>query len=469
MKFSQLVLPAIVFFAVTGSTCAQKINERPLNSSPENIVQTPVQRADVSVTPKWAQNATIYEVNIRQYTPEGTFKAFEPNLARLKAMGVDVLWLMPIYPIGVEGRKGKLGSYYAVKDYRAVSAEFGTMDDLKHLVKAAHALGFKVILDYVANHSSPDNALTKQHPDWYKHDSLGHIIPPVPDWSDVSAFDYTNKGLRQYQIESMKYWLREADVDGFRCDVAMMVPIDFWKECRIELDKTKKVFMLAEAEGPEFHRNGFDMTYGWDYMNICNKIAKGEKTAMDLYQYFYDFDDKYWDDDNVMYFTTNHDENSWNGTEYERLGKAVKTFAVLSATVPGMPLVYTGQESELNHRLAFFEKDSIKWGNYPLADFYTKLLMLKKQNSAMRVEMDDDYDFDFLMEKGNENIFAFIRRRAGDQVLTIVNLSDKPAEVKMNKSNIAGNYTELFTGQKLKVNKELSMHLEPWSYKVYVQ
>ena len=449
MKHIKLLSVLVLYISITSTSFAQK--------------------GDQWTTPKWAENATIYEVNVRQYTPEGTFKAFEANLPRLRSMGVDILWLMPIFPIGQEGRKGSRGSYYAVRDYRGVNPEFGTLDDLKHLVKAAHAQGFKVILDWVANHSAPDNPLTRQHPEWYTHDSLGHIIPPVPDWSDVADFNYDQKGLREYQIESMKYWLKEADVDGFRCDVAMMVPLDFWKECRIELDKTKKVFMLAEAEGPEFHRNGFDMTYGWDYMNICNKIAKGEKKATDLYQYFYDLDEKYWDDDNVMYFTTNHDENSWNGTEYERLGKAAKAFAVLSATVPGMPLVYTGQESELNRRLAFFEKDSIKWNNYPLADFYTKLLKLKQTNKAMAVEMEADYDFDFLLDKEFENTFSFVRRRDGHQVLTVINLSDKPVEVKMKKNNIAGHYTELFTGKQHKIKRKLTLHLDPWDYRVFVQ
>jgi 1,4-alpha-glucan branching enzyme len=427
------------------------------------------QKCDPWTTPKWAANATIYEVNIRQYTPEGTFRALEPHLSRLRAMGVDILWLMPIHPIGVEARKGNWGSYYAVKDYRAVNPEFGTMDDLRHLIKAAHAHGFKVILDWVANHSSIDNKLTEEHPGWYVQDSLGEIVPPSADWSDVADFNYDEKGLRNYQIESMKYWIREADVDGFRCGVASRVPLDFWRECRLELDKVKKVFMLAEAEGPEFHRNGFDMTYGLEYMDLCNKIARGEKTAVDLYQYFYDFDDKYWDDDNVMYFTTNHDENSWNGTEYERYGVAAKTFAVLSATVPGMPLVYTGQESALDHRLAFFEKDSIDWGSYPLADFYTKLLMLKKDNDALRINMQGDYDFDFLLDKHYESTFSFMRRREDDQILTIINLSPRPVDFKMKKGNIAGSYTELFTGEKLKIKNELSLHLEPWGYRVYVQ
>ena len=425
--------------------------------------------ADGYTTPSWAKNATIYEVNVRQYTNEGTFKAFEQELPRLHRMGVDILWLMPIYPIGQIERKGKLGSYYAVRDYRAVNPEFGTMEDLKQLVKAAHAQGFKIILDWVSNHSSFDNKLITEHPDWYTHDSTGKIVHPVPDWSDVADFNYDKKDLRTYQIESMKYWLQNADVDGFRCDVAMMVPLDFWKDCRQELDKVKKVFMLAEAEGVEFHRNGFDMTYGWDYMNICNKIVKGEKTAKDLYQYFNDWDMKYWDDDYIMYFTTNHDENSWNGTEYERLGDAAKAMAVMSATVPGMPLVYTGQESALKHRLRFFDKDTIAWGNYPLADFYTKLLHLKQTNKALNVDMMGDYDFDFLLDKEVEHHFAFVRSRDKNKILAIFNLSAKPSTINLNRKEAAGKYTELFTGQKLTTQGAINIKIEPWGYRLFVQ
>lgn len=418
-------------------------------------------------TPAWAQNATIYEVNLRQYTKEGTFKAFEEELPRLHKMGVDILWLMPIYPIGETGRKGKLGNYYAVKDYRGVNKEFGTMTDLKHLVKEAHDQGFKVILDWVANHSAPDNELVAKHPEWYTHDSLGHLVPPVPDWSDVVDFNYDQRGLRQYQIESMKFWIKNANVDGFRCDMAMMVPLGFWKECRKELEKTKNVFMLAEAEGPEFHRNGFDMTYGWEYMNLCNKIAKGEKNASDLYSYFQSLKGKYQPSDNIMYFTSNHDENSRNGTEYERLGKTAKTFAALSATVPGMPLVYTGQESALDHRLAFFDKDSIDWGAYPLLGFYTKLLHLKQHNAALNV--DDLSGAQFLQDRKYENLFVFIRRAAGKRVLVMANLSDKQTDATLVLGNIEGHYTDIFTGKGVDILKGEMQHFKPWEYRVLEQ
>lgn len=426
-------------------------------------------KGDAWSTPRWAANATLYEANIRQYTPEGTFRAFEKHLPRLRSMGINALWLMPIYPIGDKDRKGKLGNYYAVKDHRAVNPELGTMEDFKHLIRVAHSNGFKVILDWVSHCSSTDNALIKLHPEWYKHDSLGKLLPPAPDQCDAAAFDCNNKDLRQYLTETMSFWLDDADVDGFACDQAVLLPLEFWKQCRKELDKTKKVFLLAEAEGPEFHRNGFDMTYSFEYMRICNDIAKGNRMVSELYQYFYNWDEKYWDDDNVMYFTSCHSENSNNGSEFERLGKATQAFAVLSAMAPGMPMVFNGQESAFDHRISAFDKDTIAWDHFPLLGFYSKLLHLKEESRALLTDMHDDYDFDFLLNKDLPNSFCFVRRRDENQVLTVVNLSDQPVDIKLNRNNIAGNYTELFTEEKLMIKKELSVHLQPWGYKVYVQ
>jgi len=313
-----------------------------------------------NVTPEWAKNATIYEVNIRQFTPEGTFKAFETHLPRLKKMGVDILWLMPIHPIGVENRKGSLGSYYAISDYKAVNPEFGTLNDFKQLVKSAQALDMKIIIDWVANHSSPDNVWVKQgHKDWYTLDSLGRLQPTIgTDWWDVADLNYDNKEMRKEMISSMKYWLTEANIDGFRCDVASWVPIDFWVDARKELDATKKVFMLAEAEEVEMHK-AFDMTYGWNLHHIMNDVAKGKKDVTAFYNYAKD--NKHPKSAYRMNFTSNHDENSWNGTEMERMGESRFAFAVFAATFEGMPLVYNGQETSLDRTLKFFEKDSIDW------------------------------------------------------------------------------------------------------------
>ena len=421
-------------------------------------------QADFYTHPDWAKSANIYEVNIRQYTKEGTFKAFEKQLPRLKKMGVNILWLMPIFPIGEAQRKGSLGSYYAVKDYRAVNPEFGTLADLKALVKDAHDMGFKVILDWVANHSAPDNVLTKDHPNWYKHDSVtGKIIPPVADWGDVSGFNYANHDLWVYQIECMKYWIKEADVDGFRCDVAMMVPLEFWKRVRTELDKVKKVFMLAEGEGPEFHRNGFDMTYTWDLHHLLNQVAKGEKKAADIKKYMIHTDSIYQKDDYLMNFTSNHDENSWNGSEYERMGDAAKALAVLCATMPGMPLVYTGQESGLAKRLKFFDKDTIDWKKFPLADFYKTLLTAKTQHASLW-NGSDGGSVEFITT-GNPDVLAFIRKRDKDKLLVVINLSDKK-----QSSHYAVNrkLTDIFNGKALELSGLNSARMEPWGYGVYV-
>lgn len=212
------------------------------------------------ITPEWVKNAVIYEVNVRQYTPEGTFNAFTEHLPRLKTLGVDILWFMPVNPIGVKNRKGPLGSYYSVKDYTAVNPEFGTMEDFRRLVEQVHEQGMYAIIDWVPNHTAWDHRWTKEHPDWYKQDEKGEFVSPF-DWTDVIQLDYDNEEMRQEMIEEMIFWIRESDIDGYRCDVAHMVPVDFWDEARKELDKVKPVFMLAESDQYFLHKNAFDMTY----------------------------------------------------------------------------------------------------------------------------------------------------------------------------------------------------------------
>ena len=424
--------------------------------------------SDFYTHPDWAKNASIYEVNIRQYTSQGTFKAFEKSLPRLKEMGVDILWIMPIYPIGEVNRKGSLGSYYAVKDYQKVNPEFGTLNDFKDLVAKAHSLGFKVILDWVANHSAPDNYLTRQHPDWYTHDSItGKIIPPVPDWTDVADFNYDKKGLWNYQIESMKYWIKNADVDGFRCDVAMMVPLEFWKEVRTELDKTKKVFLLAEAEGPEFNRNGFDMTYGWELLNLMNSASKGEKHATDFETWLKKTDSLYNKNDYHMYFTSNHDENSWNGSEYERMGEAVKCMDVLCFTLPGMPLVYSGQESAISNRLRFFDKDTIAWDGYKMQPFYKTLLSLKKNTPALWNGADGG-NCTILPNKSN-NILAFSRIKDNAGVVVILNLSKTAQNVQINSPALVGKFKDAFSGTLTELNGFYSGDMKSWDYVILVR
>ncbi len=332
--------------------------------------------------PAWSFNQTIYEVNVRQYTPSGTFREFETQLPRLKKMGVGILWLMPINPIGVKNRKGILGSYYSVKDYLAINPEFGTLDDFKHLVKEIHKLGMHVIIDWVANHTAWDNTLAVEHPDWYTKDSLGNFVPPVPDWHDVIDLNYANKGLRKYMINALKYWVKECDIDGYRCDVASMVPTDFWIEARKELDKIKPVFMLAESDAPELHQ-AFDMTYDWNVYHALNEIAK-KKASLDSLKRVMKRDKMNFPSNAFrMQFTTNHDENSWHGTALKRLGDAFEPFTAFTFVIPGMPLIYSGQEAGLNISLDFFEKDTIDWSNLKYEKFYHTLVELKKDNKAL--------------------------------------------------------------------------------------
>ncbi len=413
---------------------------------------------------EWSKNANIYEVNVRQYTPEGTFAAFEKHLSRLRDMGVDILWLMPINPISKKNRKGSLGSYYAVQDYQKVNPEFGNIDDLKHLVKSAHELGMHVIIDWVANHTGWDNWLIDTHPDWYTHDSIGNIISPVPDWTDVADLNYDKPELREYMIQSLEFWINNADVDGYRCDVAGSVPIDFWMEARKRLDAIKPVFMLGEVEDKK-DLLAFDMIYGWEFHHIMNGIAQGTKTIADVDAYFQKVDTTYDVDDYFMYFTSNHDENSWNGSEYERMGDAADAMAVLSATIPGMPLIYSGQEDRMDKRLKFFDKDTIEWGSYANAGFYAKLLKLKHDNEAL-FNGAWGAPLQKISNDNPEKVYSFVRKKDNDEVLVIINFSAVEQNISITQSDVFGSYESLFNQTPVAINGDNKINLGPWGYKV---
>ena len=381
--------------------------------------------------PAWTRSANIYEVNIRQYTPEGTFRAFEAHLPRLRRMGVDVLWLMPINPISRKNRKGSLGSYYAVSDYTAINPEYGTLDDFRHLVRAAHARGFKVIVDWVANHTSWDHVWTVQHPDWYLRNSAGELegyhYTDLSDhhqevWADVIGLDYHKRAVRDGMIAAMSYWVRAADIDGFRCDVAWTLPVDFWDEARARLDAIKPMFMLAEADTPEMQARAFDMTYDWALYHLLIKVARGQADARDLARLYTDPPRRYPTGAYRMTFTSDHDENSWNGTDRELYGAGAQAMAVLAATLPGMPLIYGGQEAGLDKRLKFFDKDTINWAGRGQTEFYAELLRLKHKHPALANGAGGDLE---LLETGNPEVFAFRRVRGADKVRVVVNLSSQ--------------------------------------------
>ncbi len=407
---------------------------------------------------------TIYELNIRQFSTSGTFRAIEHRLAAIRELGITTIWLMPVQPIGEKNRKGKLGSYYSIKDYRAINPEFGTMTDFKRLVAKIHELGMHVIIDWVANHTSWDNPLITAHPDWYTHDSTGAIISPVKDWSDVADLDYSNKALRRYMIESMQYWLRETDVDGFRCDVAEMVPLDFWQEARPELEKIKPVFLLAEGDAPNLYKRAFDATYSWDMYRLMNKIAKGNQPAGGVFDLLNKEQKQYPASYLPLRFTTNHDENSWNGTVFERLGDGVKTFAVLAATLPGIPLLYSGQEAGMDKRLSFFERDPIQWHINDFRHFYTRLFNLHMKNPAVSAG-----SMTRIKTGADDFVAGFIRAKEDQQVIVILNLSAETQQVRIQSSDIDGRYMEHFSGKTTELHSQITQTLPPWAFKVFVK
>jgi len=417
--------------------------------------------------PEWIKNSVIYEVNVRQYTKEGTFKAFREHLPRLKEMGVDVLWFMPIYPISEKNRKGTLGSYYSIKDYKAVNPEFGTLEEFKELVDECHKMGFKVILDWVANHTGWDHLWIKNK-DWYLTDSEGNIVnPPGTDWTDVAQLNYKNEEMRKAMIDAMVFWVKEVGVDGYRCDVAGRVPVDFWEKAREELEKIKPVYMLAEDEGNrEYLNKAFNSNYNWRLMHLMESIANGKADAFGIRRFAENFDKIYPNGSYPMNFITNHDENSWNGTEFEKMKDAVDVMAMLTFTLPGIPLIYSGQEAALDKRLKFFEKDEIDWKNYPKQDFYNNLIRLKKENKALwNGEHGGSIKF---IDVKNDNVLAFVRENEGNRVLIFANLSDKSFDLEVPLNEYAGKYTDFNTNDKVKLKKNHLVKFSPWSYTIYV-
>ncbi|MDP4149334.1 MAG: alpha-amylase family glycosyl hydrolase [Bacteroidota bacterium] len=412
--------------------------------------------------PAWIMQGNIYEVNVRQYTPEGSFKAFAPNLDRLKAMGVQTLWFMPINPISRVDRKGTLGSYYAVSDYDAVNPEFGTLADFKELVRLIHQKGMKVIIDWVPNHTGADHRWLKAHPDFYTKDSTGNAAIPF-GWSDTRQLDYSNRIMQDSMIASMRFWITQTNIDGFRCDVAWNVPGSFWTRCIGQLRAMKNVFMLAEGDKSYLPRSGFDAVYAWDMFHMMAKIAAGERPAFALDSIRRAYDTLYPKNALELNFTSNHDENSWNKADYGLFpGASHAPFAVLAMTLPGVPLVYSGQEEPVLRPLSFFEKDTIVFGKFERAEFYSHLLNLRANNPALA----SNASFRKLSSGTNASVYSYLREGGGKRVLVILNLSASDANYLIPIS-LHGIWHEVFTGTAMEIGTGKSMKLEPWAVRVY--
>ena len=362
------------------------------------------------------ENSVVYEMNVRQYTPEGTFAAAQRELPRLKELGIDILWLMPIHPIGVKERKGTLGSYYAIADYKAVNPEFGTMEDFENFLAEAHRLGFRVVLDCVANHTSPDAKWINECPaDWYMRDENGNTVVNY-DWYDIAELNYGKREVWDAMADQMRFWM-EKGVDGFRCDMACEVPLEFWQETISALrEDYPGMYMLAEGEEPKLHSlSGFNSSYAWELHHMLNAIARGEKNIPELLEYIQRDAERHPADAFRLMFTSNHDENSWAGTEFERMGDAAKLMAVLTFTLPnGQPLIYTGQEMGWNKRFEFFEKDPIPaWEKNEYFDFYKWLIDIRHDNPALAA---GDKGGVFEVVSTDDSTLVFTRTLPGNKV-----------------------------------------------------
>ena len=413
----------------------------------------------------WITHTNVYEVNLRQYSEEGSFAAFAQHLPRLKDMGVQTLWFMPVTPIAQKLKKGSMGSYYACSDYTSINPEFGTMDDFKSLVQKAHGMGFKVIIDWVANHTGWDHIWTVQHPDWYERDETTGDFKKASGMDDIIELDFKNGDMRKAMIEAMKFWVQEGGIDGFRCDLAFWVELDLWTQAKTELDKVRELFWLAEADPldhPEYMQV-FDAAYSWSWMHKTEEFYKKKLGLHDLLPVLH----KYQGSPGIKaWFTSNHDENSWNGTEYEKYGDAAKLLAVFSCTWQGMPLIYSGQELPNLKRLEFFEKDVIEWEKgIELHDFYKTLLHLQTSNPALR----SDSAVERIHTSGDEKVLSYIRKEGDQEVLVLLNFSDTLSRLDLFDLRAKGIFTNVFTNQETDLDQHRKFELKAWEFLVYAK
>lgn len=419
--------------------------------------------------PEWSYQAVIYEMNVRQMTPEGTLRAAAAHLASLRDMGVDAVWLMPVYPIGAEGRKGSLGSYYSVRDYCAINPELGTMADFDAFVARAHGLGMKVLLDWIANHTSRDARWLGEKPaSWYERDAEGR--PAVPwDWHDTAKLNYADREVWEAQAGAMEFWITQHGVDGFRCDMAMLVPIEFWNRTAHRLREVKPdLFMLAEAEEPYLFEAGvFDACYAWEMHHLMNDVAQQKVRVTALRDYIYADRQRYPRSAMRLVFTSNHDENTWNGSEFTRMGDAREIMAVFTFVVPrGLPLIYTGQEIGYDHSFSFFDRDPIpSYRVNSFTGFYRRLAELRHANAALAAG-ERGGEMVEIRNNAEDCLMTFVREVDGNRVVAVMNLSPYAIHADYHTGIYAGSYTDAMTGGRYELRSHVEEDMAPWSYRI---
>lgn len=423
--------------------------------------------------PEWSYSAILYEMNIRQFTTEGTFRAASERLPFLRSIGVDAIWLMPIYPIGEEDRKGSLGSYYSIRDYKGVNPEFGSEADLRDFITKAHALGIKILFDWVANHTARDARWISERPvDWYERDQEGRAKVPW-DWSDTAKLNYANREVWRGQIDAMRYWVEQFGIDGFRCDMAMLVPIEFWQEASAELHAIKSdIFMLAEAEEDNLFEGAFNMSYQWNIHHIMCDIAKGARRVWDLRNAMHAERQRYPREAMRLSFTSNHDENSWSGSEQSRFGRALEVMTAMTFLMPStMPLIYTGQEVGYDHSFAFFDRDPIPEEVYKegyATELYRRLADLKHSQRALDSGQRGG-DVIEIENNAKDCMMTFVREVADSRVVAIVNLSPYTIHADFRTGIYAGMYRDAISGERVILDEHVERDIAPWHYQILVK
>ena len=423
--------------------------------------------------PEWSYSAVLYELNVRQFTPEGTFAAARERLPFLRSVGIDAIWLMPIYPIGQQGRKGSLGSYYSIRDYKGINEEFGTAADFREFIAAAHSLGMRVLLDWVANHTARDARWLEEKPyDWYEREADGTAKVPW-DWTDTAKLNYSNHDVWLGQIDAMRYWVEEFNVDGFRCDMAMLVPIEFRQEASNELHRIKSdIFMLAEAEEDNLFDHAFNMSYQWNIHHIMCDIAKGARRVWDMRNAIHSERAKYPREAMRMSFTSNHDENSWSGSEQSRFGAALDVMTVMTFLMPStMPLIYTGQEVGYNHSFEFFERDAIPAEAYVenrTTELYRRLTSLKHKERALAAG-ERGGEMIEIENNAKDCMMTFVREVDGSRVVAIVNLSPYTIHADFRTGIYAGKYYDALSGERVVLDDHVERDIAPWQYQILVK
>ena len=432
-----------------------------------DINPVPKKRYNV-LQPEWSSHAIIYQVNTRQFSEQGNFEGVRKGLSHIKSLGADIVWLMPVHPIGEKNKKGELGSPYAVKDYLAINPEFGSEEDFKALVDEAHKLSLKVIIDWVPNHSAWDNPLVEQHPEWYAKDYKGDFRPsPWWDWSDIIEFDYEHVGLRKYMINALCYWVEKFDIDGFRCDVAGYVPNDFWQQAVQTLSAIRPVFMLAEWENRDLHENAFNMTYAWSWNETLHELAHGQ-CSLDRLRKYYSWNERSWPHSAYrMTFVSNHDKNAWDGTQREQFGDALEACIALSVVGEGMPLIHNGQEAGETKRLAFFEHDPIHWQEHEIGNLYRKLIALKKSKAVLG---NGEYGARMIQVPNSkmDKVFSFVRCSENEKVFVVINFSNEQLDVTFEEPLFEGEYAHWERDEKKIFGADSVYKLTPWQFEIWV-